>query len=636
MKIIYNIALSEESESMSNLNQKSIDLSKQTVGVRRVVTKEERKEAFKYYKQAFRPAAKYFFLDIFFVIIDVVFELSIPFVSRNALDLIENGITTSEQMNIVYLNVLYMFLLAMAGLGSGIMMMRCATKASTVFVNELRNLLFKQIQQFSFKNLDHFEVASLVTRITVDCNNLRMCIFMGGRMGLKSPFLVIFGTLFMFLINPILAAIVMGVSLIIVAVIFFIIYKSSSLYALTQVKLDNLNREIEEDCNGIKEIKAFVREKYVSDKFNETNTSYKETSVKVFSLINVNMPIVVLGLNLVSAIIIYYGGMNLTEPGAVLFGLHMKSSDISAFSSYSVTFLMSFNFMSVLVNQIVRARASKHRLDEVFSEKIDIPYEEKQKVGDFDPNVVEEGSIQFENCGLSYSNDLDKLAVGPVNISIKQGEIVGIIGGTGSGKTSLISLIPRLYDTTIGSCKIDGHDVKDYSLQALRSYIGVVTQKNVLFSGTIKDNVKWGKPDATDEEVDEALKLAQAYDFVYGFNNNVNTIVSQGGKSVSGGQKQRLTIARALIKKPKILILDDATSAVDTITESKIKQCFYKELKDTTVLLIAQRISSVQDADKIIVLDDGQVVGLGKHEELLQNCEVYRDIYNLQKSGVSE
>lgn len=620
------------------MSTKSVSLDPSQI---RNLTKDERKEVLKVYKRCLKPAAKFLILDLFCMLIDVLCELSVPFVSRSLfenLEIIGNKnlpITQIDQaMNQIYIAIGIMAALSIGGLIFGICCMFLATKASNTFTLHLRNELFKKIQQFSFKNLDRFEVSSLVTRITSDCNNLRMCIFMTGRMGLKTPLMIITGSIFMYIMNYVLASIILVISIILSIIIFTIIKRSVPVFTLTQQKLDNLNREIEEDCNGIKEIKAFVQEDYVSSKFNKTNTDYKDSVTKVFSLINSNMPIVLFCLNIANAIILYYGGFNSVQ--GTLFGMEFGVENISAFSSYSVIILMAFNFLSVLVIQFVRAGASKRRLDEVFVEKIDISYEKKEKNGDFDPNYISSGEVEFCDVGLSYSNNKDKLAVGPVNLKVKQGEIIGIVGGTGSGKTSLVSLISRLYDATVGSVKIADHDVKDYSLTALREHIGVVTQKNVLFTGTIKDNIKWGKKDATDEEVKEALDLSCSSEFVNNFLDKENTVVSQGGKSVSGGQKQRLTIARALIKKPKILILDDATSAVDTITESKIKKCFYNELKDTTVFIIAQRISSVQDADKILVLDNGNVVGLDKHDKLLKTCSVYKEIYDLQKSGVSE
>lgn len=596
-------------------------------------TKEQKKESFKYFKNAFKKSYKYLLLDFIFMVLDVVCELSIPFVSKNLVSgvgrLVENN--TWEVMQDVCINVGIMSALAVLGLVFGIMCMYLSTKFANLFTYSIRNDLFGKIQQFSFKNLDHFDVSSLVTRITSDCNNIRLCLTMIGRMGLKTPLMVIVSAVYMFIMDFKLAFIIIGIALVISLILSFIISKSVPLFSITQKKLDNLNLEVEEQCNGIKEIKAFVKEDYMLGKFDKANESLKQISVKVYSLINVNYPVVLFGLNIVNALILYYFGMQ-----AQAFDYDSLSGLISSFTSYGITILMAFNFFSVLLLQLVRATASKHRLDEVFVEEIDIPYIEKTKTGDFDPNLILSGDIEFKNCGLSYHNDPDKLAVGPLNLRINQGEIVGIVGGTGSGKTSLINLIPRLYDTTIGEVKVGGVNVKDYSVQALRDAIGVVSQKNLLFSGTIKENILWGKKDASDEELKQALDLSCSSEFVNTFLDKENSYVSQGGKSVSGGQKQRLSIARALIKKPKILILDDATSAVDTITESKIKKAFYNELKDTTVLLIAQRISSVKDADKIIVLDNGNMVGLGKHEELLKSCKVYKEIYDLQNSGVTE
>lgn len=622
------------------------------------LTKEERKEAFSYYKRAFKPAAKYFIWDLVVMFIDVLLELSVPFISQNIfsdidnLEKLRNGyilnnthtslgilINGSEHniMTDVYLNIGIMVAMCLVAVGCGIMYMRLSTLSATIFSVNLRNELFHKIQEYSFKNLDHFETASLVTRITSDCNNIRMCVFMAGRMGLKCPMMLVAGAIFMFIINWALTLIILSVALIIICILSFIIIKCIPLYTSTQKKVDDVNREVEEDCNGVKEIKAFVRENFIQNKFNSSNEELAGITTRVMSMVNMNLPTVLFGLNICTCLILLLGGMSMGNNQPLLgVGLPFTAGNISAFSSYAVTFLMAFNFFSILLIQIVKAGASKRRLDECFIEKIDISYEHKNKQGDFDPNKIETGEIEFIDCGLSYSNDKNKLAIGPINLKIKSGEILGIIGGTGSGKTSLISLVSRLYDATTGKIKISGHNVKDYSLDALRNEIGVVNQKNVLFSGTIKENLLWGKKDATEAEIEEALKLSCSYDFVNQFNDKEETIVSQGGKSVSGGQKQRLCIARALIKKPKILILDDATSAVDNITEKHIKKSFYNELKDTTVIIIAQRITSVMDADRILVLDNGLPIGLGIHDELIKTCDVYKDIYDLQMSGVGE
>lgn len=578
----------------------------------------------KLYWQCFKKQIPLFLLDMLCLIVDVSMEMSLPFLMAHILD---DGVK-AQNFAVVWQTSLIMIALAVVALGFGVLAMYLSSVISNRFCYTLRQKMFHRIQEFSFKNIDHFEVPSLVTRLTSDVNIIRMALMMITRVGLKAPLMVVVGAIFMFMLNVKLAAIVLTISVVLCVLVVVIIFLSTPKFKIAQVKVDNVNRVVEENTEGIRVVKSFVREGHESHKFAAASHDLRDIACRAFKIANLNIPLILLAMNLANALILGVGGIDAAK------NTSFTSGELSSFINFSSTVLMSFNMISGLIMNLARASASVERINKVMNEKIDIPYDPKQKTADFDPEVVPDGSVEFIGATFSYVADPAKLAVGPVDLKVDSGEVIGIVGGTGSGKTSLISLIPRLYDTLAGEVRVGGRNVKDYDLLALREAIGVVTQKNVLFSGTIRDNVVWGKSDATDEEVEQALKAAQAYDFVHSFKDGLDTQVSQGGTSVSGGQKQRLSIARAMIKKPKILILDDSTSAVDVATEAKIRQAFYQDLKDTTVFVIAQRITSVQGADRILVLDNGRVEAYGTHQELLKDSKVYQEIYETQKKGV--
>lgn len=580
----------------------------------------------KFYFDCFKKSIRLFLVVLLLLTIEVGLEMSLPFLMAHLLD---NGVKV-ENFDVVIQTSLLMVGFAILAVVLGIFSMKISAIISNDFVYEIRRRVFHRIQEFSFKNIDHFEVSSLVTRLTGDVNVIRMAVLMLIRAGIKAPLIMLAGAVFMFILNNKLAAVVLAIGIVLCVLIVFIIFKSSPEFARTQGKYDRLNEIVEENTDGIRVVKSFVRESFESEKFASRNSDLKETAAKAYKIANINIPLILLAANLCNVLILSLGGIDVAN------GSSFTTGQLSSFINFSTTVMMSFNMISGLVMNLARASASKNRLDKILAEEIDISYDPKEKTADFDPNFIKDGSVDFRQATFSYVNDRSKLAVGPVNLSIKSGEIVGIIGGTGAGKTTLISLIPRLYDCLDGEVLVAGRNVKDYDLLSLRDSIGVVTQRNVLFSGTIRDNIKWGKPDASDKEIDEVLKMVQAYDFVYNFKDGLDTRVSQGGNSVSGGQKQRLSIARAIIKKPKILILDDSTSAVDVHTESKIKEVFYNELKETTVFIIAQRISSIESADKILVLDNGKVESIGRHEDLIKTSKVYQEIYETQKKGVLE
>lgn len=578
----------------------------------------------KFYFDCFKKSLHLFLIVLLCLTIEVALEMSLPFLMAHLLD---NGVK-AQNFDVVVKTSLLMIGFALLAVVLGIISMKISAIITNDFSYEVRRRVFHRIQEFSFKNIDHFEVPSLVTRLTSDVNVIRMAVLMLIRAGIKAPLMMLAGAVFMFILNVKLAALVLLIGVVLCVLIVFIIFKATPQFGKTQGKYDKVNEVVEENTEAIRVVKSFVRENLESEKFAVRNNDLCKTASVAYKIANINIPLILLAANLCNVLILALGGIDVAK------GSSFTTGQLSSFINFSTTVMMSFNMVSGLIMNLARASASKTRIDMILNEEIDIPYDHKVKTIDFDPNYVKDGSVEFKSTTFSYVNDEEKLAVGPVDLKVKSGEIVGIIGGTGAGKTTLISLIPRLYDCLGGEVLVGGKNVKDYDLLSLRDSIGVVTQKNVLFSGTIRDNIKWGKPDASDEEIEEALRVVQARDFVFNFKDGLDTKISQGGNSVSGGQKQRLSIARAIIKNPKILILDDSTSAVDVHTESKIKEAFYKELKGTTIFIIAQRISSIEDADKILVLDNGKVESIGRHGDLVKTSKVYQEIYETQKKGV--
>lgn len=578
----------------------------------------------KFYFDCFKKSLHLFLIVLLCLTIEVALEMSLPFLMAHLLD---NGVK-AQNFDVVVKTSLLMIVFALLAVVLGIISMKISAIITNDFSYEVRRRVFHRIQEFSFKNIDHFEVPSLVTRLTSDVNVIRMAVLMLIRAGIKAPLMMLAGAVFMFILNVKLAALVLLIGVVLCVLIVFIIFKATPQFGKTQGKYDKVNEVVEENTEAIRVVKSFVRENLESEKFAVRNNDLCKTASVAYKIANINIPLILLAANLCNVLILALGGIDVAK------GSSFTTGQLSSFINFSTTVMMSFNMVSGLIMNLARASASKNRIDMILNEEIDIPYDHKVKTIDFDPNYVKDGSVEFKSTTFSYVNDEEKLAVGPVDLKVKSGEIVGIIGGTGAGKTTLISLIPRLYDCLGGEVLVGGKNVKDYDLLSLRDSIGVVTQKNVLFSGTIRDNIKWGKPDASDEEIEEALRVVQARDFVFNFKDGLDTKISQGGNSVSGGQKQRLSIARAIIKNPKILILDDSTSAVDVHTESKIKEAFYKELKGTTIFIIAQRISSIEDADKILVLDNGKVESIGRHGDLVKTSKVYQEIYETQKKGV--
>lgn len=500
-----------------------------------------------------------------------------------------------------------------------------AIRASVYFSADLRQGVFEKVQNFSFKNIDNFSTGSLVTRLTNDITQVQNMVRMLLIMAMRSPGMLIGGIIMACSINKELALILAFVIPILAVLIGLLLKTAFPRFSAMQKKLDNLNSGIQENITNVRVIKSFVRQDFETEKFENANSDLMNTTMRALKIVITTMPIMMLAMNITTLLVVWFGG-NFVVGGS------MGVGDLTAFTTYITQILMSLMMVSMLFLQLSRALASSTRITEVLKTDVDLTDE---NAGQKDKKV-ENGRVEFKNVSFKYYEKRKENVLENISFIAEPGEIVGIIGTTGSGKSSLVQLIPRLYDVTDGEVLVDGVNVKDYGLKNLRDGVGMVLQKNVLFSGSIEENLRWGDENATMEEIRAAADAAQADGFVNTFTDGYNMELGQGGVNVSGGQKQRLCIARALLKKPKILILDDSTSAVDTATEAKIRQAFTTSLKHSTKIIIAQRITSVIDADKIIVLEDGKIIGMGNHNELMKNCEEYRDIYYSQTDKEKE
>lgn len=547
---------------------------------------------------------------------EVVMEVLIPLVMSKIID---QGIANSNLPYVVKTGLL-MVGIACVSFCCGVLGTVLSTSAAQGFAYNLRGRLYNKIQTFSFANIDKFSTASLVTRLTTDVNMTQNVYRMLIHMCVRSPFMLISGTLMAFKINKELAVLF----LIAIPVIAISILTLSSIahprFKRMMKKMDVLNATVQENLIGIRDVKAFVRGDYEQKKFEKAADDVRSAQVKAEKILIFMMPIMMLVMYVAMIVVMWFGGKQ------VVFGT-MKSGELISFFTYVTQVLSSLMMLGMIFISLVMAKACTERITEVLDEVPDIDSPQNPVM------QVKDGSISFENVSFSYNSDLQNCVLSDVNLQIESGQVIGIIGGTGSSKTTLISLLPRLYDTVKGSVKIGGIDVKDYDIEVLRDAVSVVLQKNVLFSGTIKENLRWGNENATDEQIVNACKASDADSFISSFPDGYETNLGQGGVNVSGGQKQRLCIARALLKNPKILILDDSTSAVDTATESRIRNALKEIAPETTKIIIAQRISSVKEADKIFVLDEGRINGFGTHEELLENNEIYREVYESQQQG---
>lgn len=558
---------------------------------------------------------KYSIICIICMSVEAGLEIFLPFLMT---DIVDVGIKNSD-INYVIKVGLVMVGASLISLVMGVFGATLSSKAATGFGYQLRRGLFNKIQDFSFANIDDFSTASLVTRCTTDVSNVQNVFMMLNRIAVRSPIMIICATIIAATINSKLVLIFLVVIPILGTAIFLFIRKSFPLFSAMLKKYDKINSSTQENFIAIRVVKAFVRSDFEKKKFKMSNDDLMNASMRAEKVMILTMPVMQITTYGCIIAILWFGG-NMTINGQMLTG------ELLSFITYVNQILISLMMLGMIVINLMVSSASVERIVQVFDEKISID-------GGNAVKEPENGSIDFENVSFSYKKDTEEVVLKNINIHIKSGETIGIIGATGSAKTSLVHLIPRFYDATEGKVEVGGHDVKDYPLDTLRAEIGMVLQKNVLFSGTIEENLRWGNENATDEELVEACKAACAHDFIMSFPDGYKTELGQGGVNVSGGQKQRLCIARALVKKPKIIILDDSTSAVDTATDSQIRKAFREKLADTTTIIIAQRITSVCEADRIIVLSDGEINAIGTHDELLESNEIYSEIYHSQQKG---
>ncbi len=568
----------------------------------------------KRYKSYILPYKSAFILGPLMMVTEVLGEILLPkFMSM----IINHGVAQKDGGYILKMG-LVMAITSFLMAAGGILGAYFAAKASISFTSDLRRDLFARVQQFSFKNIDTFSTGSLVTRLTNDIQQVQNLIMMGLRMMLRAPGMFLGALVMAFWMNAELAAVILVVIPLLTAAIVWILRTAYPRFTAMQKALDTLNSGIQEVLTNVRVVKSFVREDYEEKRFADTNRELKEAGLRALKIVIATMPVMMFAMNVTTLAVVWFGGN-------LIIGGRMAVGDLTAFTTYIVQILMSLMMLSMVFLQSSRAMASIRRIDEVLDEPIDLSDENASQKD----RKVEKGRVEFKDVSFSYREGGEPV-LSHISLTAEPGETIGILGATGSGKTSLVQLIPRLYDVTEGSVRVDGIDVREYSLKNLRDGVGMVLQKNVLFSGTIEENLRWSDETATEEEVRRAAVYAQADSFVNSFAEGYKTEMGQGGVNVSGGQKQRLCIARALLKKPKILILDDSTSAVDTATEAAIRTAFREDLKDTTKFIIAQRLSSLEYADRILVLEDGRIIGEGTQEKLLASCEAYREIYETQ------
>ena len=552
-----------------------------------------------------------------FILCESLLEVYLPYRMADMIDYF--GIENPEMKQIIVKGIILLGI-AFASLIFSAFASKYAAVASAGFAKNLRHDMFYKVQTFSFANIDKFSSASLVTRMTTDVTNIQNSFQMILRMAVRAPSMMIFAMIMSFRVNYYLSWIFVIFIPVIALALFIIIKFAHPIFTKVFKVYDKLNNIVQENLHGIRVVKSFVREEHETEKFKSISQQIYDSFSKAEKMIAFNMPVMQICIYSCIMIISWFAAQFIVDGT-------MTTGELVSMMTYIMQILMSLMFLSIIMVMVVISRASAERVSEVLNEKLDLTN------CDEPIKEIPDGSIKFENVSFSYAKDEEKLCLKDVNIEIKSGETVGIIGGTGSSKSTFVQLIPRLYDTTKGTVYVGGLDVKKYDIEKLRDSVAMVLQKNVLFSGTIKENLRWGNANATDEEMIEVCKLAQADDFIQNMPDKYDTYIEQGGTNVSGGQRQRLCIARALLKKPKILILDDSTSAVDTKTDALIRKAFREKIPDTTKIIIAQRISSVQDADKIIVLDNGSINAVGNHEQLLKSNKIYQEVFYSQQKG---
>ena len=575
----------------------------------------------KRYWKYIKPYLPAFIIGPLMMIVEVIGEVVLPKLMANIINV---GVANGSVGYITGTGAL-MILVALLMMAGGVGGAYFGAKAAVSFAADLRKDAFDKVQTFSFANLDQFSTGSLITRLTNDITQVQNLINMALRMMLRAPGMLIGALIMAFVMNAELAVIVLIVIPILVGAIAVLIKIAFPKFKIMQKKLDALNSNIQEMLTNVRVIKSFVRGDYEEKKFAASNEDLKQTSLGAFKTIIIVMPLMMLMMNGTTLAVVWFGGRQ------IIVG-NMQVGDLTAFTTYIVQILMSLMMLAMVILQSSRALASLSRIREILDTEVDLNDEHCTEPD----KIVSSGRVEFRDVSFRYYKENKEAVLSHISFAVKSGQTLGIIGSTGSGKTTLVQMIPRLYDVDEGEVLVDGVNVKDYTLENLREGVGMVLQKNVLFSGSILENLMWGDENASMEEVRKAAQAAQADGFVSSFTGGYEMDLGQGGVNVSGGQKQRLCIARALLKKPKILILDDSTSAVDTATEAKIRESFAGELKNTTKIIIAQRISSVQEADEIMVLDDGKIVGFGKHEDLLASCEAYQEIYYSQMDKEKE
>ncbi|MDU6040348.1 MULTISPECIES: ABC transporter ATP-binding protein [Clostridium] len=553
-----------------------------------------------------------------FVILEVIMEVIIPFLMASIID---KGVEAGNMMHVIKIGTI-MIIMAMMSLTFGALAGKYAASASTGFAKNLRKTMFQNIQSFSFSNIDKYSTAGLVTRLTTDITNVQNAYQMVVRLCTRAPIMLICAMFMAFKINSRLSMVFLGAALFLGVSLYLITKNVHPLFMKVFKKYDALNASVQENINAVRVVKAYVREEYEINKFHTACENIYKLFVNAEKILVLNMPIMQFAVYTCILLVSWIGAK-------MIVGGSLTTGELMSLFTYIMNIMISLMMISMIFVMVIMSKASAERIVEVINEKSDLNNKENPVY------EVKDGSIAFENVNFSYKKDGEKV-LSNINLNIESGQTIGVIGGTGSAKSSLVQLIPRLYDTESGQVKVGGLNVKEYDIETLRNEVAMVLQKNVLFSGTIKDNLKWGNKEATDEEIRKACILAQADEFIQTFPDKYETFIEQGGSNVSGGQKQRLCIARALLKKPKILILDDSTSAVDTKTDTLIRRAFKDEIPNTTKIIIAQRISSVQDSDNIIVLNEGTIVDFGNHDELVERCEIYRDVYESQMKGADK